>query len=419
MNSRERVNAALDHRPVDRVPIDFGAHRSSGIMAIAYARLRKALDLPDRPIRVFDVVQQLAIVDEDVLDRFGIDTVEMGRGFSKDGGDWKDWVLPDGKACLVPAWADLRQEGADWWLLNADGRKAGLQKSGSLYFDQVFWPYAEGIPGNLDGIEDAVASVMWSTATPPNTGRLGLEALAAGASSFRASTDRAIVFLFGGSFYELAQYLCGTENIMVWMALEPKKVHALLDAILDMHLRNLRALLGAVGKSVDVVLFGDDFGMQTGPQISMEMYRDFYKERERKLWGEARRLAPIRTQLHCCGGVRPILDDFIEVGLDSINPVQTNCAGMEPASLKRDFGKRMTFWGGGCDTQSVLSRGSPAEVRAHVLERLPVLAEGSGFVFQQIHNIMANVPSENVIAMFDAVAEYNGARDGSRKGGAP
>ena len=110
---------------------------------------------------------------------------------------------------------------------------------------------------------------------------------------------------------------------------------------------------------MDVVLFGDDFGMQTGPQISMEMYREFYKERQRALWGEAKRLAPIKTQLHCCGGVRPLLNDFIEAGLDSINPVQTSCAGMEPAALKRDFGKRITFWGGGCETQSCSLREVP------------------------------------------------------------
>jgi len=407
MNSRERVRAALDHKPVDKVPVDFAAHRSSGIMALAYARLVDALGLAKRPIRVFDVVQQLAVVDEDVLDRFGVDTVELGRGFSRGDADWKEWELPGGVPCLVPAWADLRKEGQDWLLYNAEGRRAGLQKSGSLYFDQIHWPYAGGIPADLSGIEEAVASVMWSTATPPNVPGIGIQALASGAAAFRSSTDRAIVFLFGGSFYELAQYLCGTENLMVWMALEPEKVHALLDAILDMHLRNLRSLLGAVGSSVDVVLFGDDFGMQTGPQISRDMYREFYKERERKLWGVAKSLAPIKTQLHCCGGVRPLLEDFIEVGLDSINPVQTNCAGMEPAALKRDFGGRLTFWGGGCDTQSVLSRGSAAEVRSHVLERLAVLEMGSGFVFQQIHNIMANVPAENIVAMFDAVAEHN------------
>jgi uroporphyrinogen decarboxylase len=410
MNSRERVKAALEHRPTDKVPVDFGAHRSSGIMAIGYARLLRYLGMPKRPIRVFDVVQQLAAVDEDVLDRFGVDTVELGRGFSRGDADWKEWRLPDGTPCLVPAWADLRQEGRDWWLYNPEGRKAGLQKSGSLYFDQAYFPYAEGIPEELSGIEGAVGSIMWSTATPPDAGRLGMEALASGAAAFRASTDRAIMFLFGGSFYELAQYLCGTENLMVWMALEPEKVHSLLDAILGMHLRNLRSMLGAVGSSVDLVLFGDDFGMQTGPQISLEMYREFFKERERALWGEAKRLAPVKTQLHCCGGVRPLLGEFIEVGLDSINPVQTNCAGMEPAGLKRDFGDRLTFWGGGCETQSVLSRGSPPEVRAHVLERLPVLEKGGGFVFQQIHNIMANVPSENIVAMFDAVAEHNRRR---------
>ena len=194
---------------------------------------------------------------------------------------------------------------------------------------------------------------------------------------------------------------------MVLMGTEPEAVNRLLDALLESHLASLRTYLGAFGKQVDIVLFGDDFGMQTGLQMSPVMYRQYFKERERRLWGEAKKLAPVRTQLHCCGGVRAILGDFIDVGLDSINPVQTNCAGMEVAGLKRDFGTGITLWGGGCDTQSVLSRGTAAEVRRHVLERLPLLMAGSGYVFQQIHNIMANVAPENIIAMFDAVAEHS------------
>ncbi len=412
MTSRERVLAALAHRPVDMVPVDFGGHRSSGIMAIGYAKLIRALGLKSRPIRVYDLIQQLAVVDDDVLDRFGVDVVEMGRGFSRSDSNWKEWVLPDGTPCLMPAWADVRQEGGDWWLFNADGRKIGVQKKGSLYFEQVYWPYSDGIPDDLSRIGDAVASMQWATPTPPDLGSTSLAELERGAREFRASTDRAIIFLFGGNFYEMAQYLCGTENLMVWMGTEPEKTHRLLDALLELHLANLRTYLGVVGSYVDIVLFGDDFGMQTGLQMSPAMYREFYKERQRKLWGEAKRLAPVRTQLHCCGGVRPILGDFIEIGLDSINPVQTNCVGMEPAGLKKDFGADITFWGGGCDTQSVLPRGSPAEVRAHVLERLPILAEGSGYVFQQIHNVMANIQAENIIAMFDAVAEFRESQRG-------
>jgi uroporphyrinogen decarboxylase len=411
MTSRERVLAALDHKPTDRVPVDFGGHRSSGIMALAYAKLVRALGLPARPIRVYDVVQQLAVIDDDVLDRLGVDVVEMGRGFGGSAADWKEWVLPDGTPCLVPSWVDLRLEGGDWWLYNSQGRRAGLQKKGSLYFEQVWWPYAEGIPQDLSGLEEAAASHQWSTATPPNLAATDLDALARGARAFRASTDRAIIFLFGGSLYELSQYLCGTENFLVWLGTEPEAVHRLLDAIVESHLAGLRRLLPVVGPFVDIVLFGDDFGMQTGLQMSPTMYREFFKERERILWGEAKRLAGIKTQLHCCGGVRDILGDFIEVGLDSINPVQTSCAGMEPAALKRDFGAGITFWGGGCDTQNVLMLASPGEVRAHVLGRLPIMDAGSGFVFQQIHNVMANVPPENVLAMFGAVAEYNRRRE--------
>lgn len=410
MTSRERVLAALDHKQTDRVPVDFGGHRSSGIMAIAYAKLVRALGLPMRPIKVYDVVQQLAAIDDDVLDRLGVDVVEMGRGFDGSPDDWKEWILPDGTPCLVPPWADLRLEDGNWWLYNRLGRKAGVQKRGSLYFEQVWWPYAEGIPDDLSGLDEAVASVQWSMATPPNLETTSLDELARGAKAFRSSTERAIIFLFGGSLYELAQYLCGTENFLVWMGTEPEAVHRLLDAILESHLADLRRLMPIVGPFVDIVLFGDDFGMQTGLQMSPTMYRHFFKERERILWGEAKRLAGIRTQLHCCGGVRDILGDLIELDLDSINPVQTSCAGMEPAGLKQDFGAGITFWGGGCDTQTVLTQATPGEVRAHVLGRLPVMEAGSGFVFQQVHNVMANVSPENILAMFSAVAEHNRRR---------
>lgn len=406
-SSRRRVLAALDRVPPDRVPVDFGGHRSSGIMAVAYRRLREYLGLPRRPPRVYDLVQQLAVIDEDVLRRFGADTIELGRGFCAEERFWKSWRLPDGGEALIPAWLDVRRSGGDWVLHAPSGRPVGVQKEGSLYFEQINWPYLEGVPDDLGGLPEAMSEVMWAQPCPPGP-ETDPGALAVGARTLRASTDRAVLFLFGGNLMEWGQFLCRNDGFHLLLAGDPARAHRLLDRLVEIHLGEMERVLPALGPFVDVVLFGDDLGMQTGPQISPAMYREFFKPRHRTLWRRAKELAPVKVMLHCCGGVRPLLDDLIDAGLDAINPVQVSCAGMDAAGLKRDFGGRICLWGGGCDTQRVLPRGSPREVRDHVLRQLEILAPGGGFVFQQVHNIMANVPPENVVAMFDAVAEFNG-----------
>jgi uroporphyrinogen decarboxylase len=171
----------------------------------------------------------------------------------------------------------------------------------------------------------------------------------------------------------------------------------------EIHLAKLENFLGSVGKFIDIILFGDDLGMQTGPQISPAMYREFFKTRHQKMWRRAKELAKVKVMLHCCGGVRELLPDLIEAGLDAINPVQVSCRGMEAEGLKRDFGEKITFWGGGCDTQNILPLGTPQDVGRHVREQVRSLCKGGGFVFQQVHNILSHVPPENVTAMFEAV----------------
>ncbi|MGB6649032.1 MAG: uroporphyrinogen decarboxylase family protein, partial [Bacteroidota bacterium] len=156
---------------------------------------------------------------------------------------------------------------------------------------------------------------------------------------------------------------------------------------------------------IDIVLFGDDLGMQTGPQMSPAMYRKFFKPRHARMWARAKELADVKVMLHCCGGVRELLPDLIEAGLDAINPVQISCRGMDASGLKRDFGETMVFWGGGCDTREVLAGGTPEDVRKHVHEQVRIMSPGGGFVFQQVHNILADVPPQNIVAMFDAVRE--------------
>jgi len=189
------------------------------------------------------------------------------------------------------------------------------------------------------------------------------------------------------------------------LAGDPARVHRFLDALVEIHLRNLERFLAAVGDSIDVILFGDDLGAQNGPQLSPAMYREYFKPRHALMWRRAKELAPVKVMLHCCGGVRQLLPDLIDAGLDAINPVQISCRGMDAAALKRDFGDRITFWGGGCDTQRILPETTPEDVARHTREQVSLLAPGGGFVFQQVHNILGNVPPENIVAMYRAVRQ--------------
>jgi uroporphyrinogen decarboxylase len=279
---------------------------------------------------------------------------------------------------------------------------------GVLYFEQAYYPFAE--QDDIEHFEDYLAEGMWTgVRSPPGPitdGLEGPELLAAGARQLRAESNRAILGLFGGNLLEMGQFYYRNDNFLLLLAADPSRAHRFLDKVVETHLRNLDTFLRAVGPHIDILLFGDDLGMQSGPQVSPRMYREFFQPRERLMWQRVKQLAPhVRIKLHCCGGVRELLDGLIEAGLEAINPVQITCRGMEPAGLKRDFGSRITFWGGGCDTREILSHATPDEVRDHVRRLLDVWRPGGGYVFQQVHNIMADVPPENVVAALDAAAE--------------
>lgn len=407
MTSRERVWAALNHQEPDRIPVDFSGHRSSGIMAMAYAKLRDFLGLEKKPIRIYDPVQQLAIVDEDVLQRFRIDTLELGRAFAGEDKYWAEWVLPDHTPCLMPVWAVPERCQDEWVIRSKSGRVLARMPDGVVYFEQAYFPFQEN--DDLDRIDEAFEECMWTAvASPPgplSAGAGGLALLSKGARRLRQQTDRAIIGLFGGNLLELGQFFYRNDNFFLLLAGEPGRAHRFLDRLVEIHLANLERFLGAVGPYIDVILFGDDLGMQTGPQISPEMYRQFFQPREKILWQRAKELANVRVMLHCCGGVRELLPGLIDAGLDAINPVQISCAGMQSAGLKDDFGGQLTFWGGGCDTREILIQGTPERVREHVRRQMDIWRPGGGYVFQQVHNIMADVPPANIVAMFDAINE--------------
>ena len=212
----------------------------------------------------------------------------------------------------------------------------------------------------------------------------------------------------GCNLFEWGTFLRRMDNFLMDLLAEPENVERLLDALMEVHLATLDKVCRAVGDVVDVCRFGDDLGTDTGPFMAPATYRELFKPRHTQLCDYVHKNSQMKTFLHSCGSIYSLLPDLIECGFDVINPVQTACYQMEPERLKAEFGKDITFWGGGADTRKTLNHGTPQAVKDDVRRRMDILAPGGGFVFNTIHNILADVPPENVVAMFEAVAEFGG-----------
>ncbi len=410
MTSRERVLAAIAHQPTDRVPIDFGGMRSTGIMSVAYNRLKAHLGL-DHDTRQYDVVQGLALPHETILDQFGVDVVDLTRAWFTRSEDWRDWKLVDGSPAKVPAWFQPEPDGAGGWLWRGDfGQIVGVMPAGQPYISQCYWPMADDCAGlsaeSLKDLSTHMGQVTWSClgCAPwhPGFDESRWAEIRETALAFRGETDRAIMCAFGGNLLEWSQFLRGFGRFLQDLAERPSDVHMLLDAITEHHLRNLDKFIDAVGDVIDIIQLGDDLGTQHGPQISPAMYREFFLPRHQAIYQRVRERSGMKVFLHSCGGLYELLPSLIEAGVEIINPVQTAARNMEPDRLKREFGKDLTFWGGGAETQSTLIHGSPDAVRREVTERVRIFGEGGGYVFNQVHNVLNDVPPENVVAMFEA-----------------
>ena len=207
---------------------------------------------------------------------------------------------------------------------------------------------------------------------------------------------------------ELGFFLRRMDNMLMDLLADHKNLSRLLDKLMELHLAGLEKKIRSLGDLVDVIRFGDDLGMTTGPFMDLDIFREFFKPRYKVLCDYVKQNSNMKIFLHSCGSIRQFIPDLIEVGFDILNPVQTNCYGMDAAELKQEFGREITFWGGGVDTASVLPSGTPETVRADVLNRCEILSRGGGFIFAPIHNILPEVPPENVIAAYKAVGEFNG-----------
>jgi len=414
MTSRERILAAIEHRQPDRVPVDLGATPSSGISAMAYGNLKRHLGLTGGHTRIYDVVQQLAQPEERLLDHFGVDVIDVGRTFNTAGHDWYDISLADGQRAQYPAWFHpVQRENGSWSARLADGTEIAHMPSGGAFFDQSLFPWVDGYPSDMAAaLPDAMGKVLWAALVHSPWDHAGEEGfwgdLRSRALALRASSDRALMIVCGCNLFEWGTFLRRMDNFLMDLFIDEANVERLLEALMDVHLATLQKVCAAVGDVCDILRFGDDLGIDSGPFMPPELYRKLFKPRHARLCDYVHKHSRMKTFLHSCGSIYKLLPDLIEAGYDVINPVQTNCIDMDPKQLKQAFGRDICFWGGGCDTRAILNRATPAQVRTHVLERLDILAPGGGFVFNTVHNILPEVPPANIVAMFEAIREFSG-----------
>lgn len=399
MNSRQRVSLAIHHQQPDRVPIDLGGTRQSGIAASTYHRLKQVLHV-DTSTRVFDIFQMLAEVERPVRERFGADVIGLYRpavSFGIRNENWKPWQLFDGTPVEMPGgFEPVVEPTGDIVLRRGSTPIARMPKDG-FYFDRL-----ETYPG--------AAHADLQTLTLPVMSDEECDFYRQQAEALYQNTDLALVAPLGPP-YELF-YGLGTGDFTSWMvtfATEAEYVAELYEKLVEVWLENLRRFVQAVGNRVQILQICDDFGTQQSPFLSVPMFRQrllpFYK---RGLdW--IHQHTPLKVMLHSDGALFPLIPSLIEMGVDILNPVQTSARGMDPARLKTEFGEQLTFWGGSLDCQQTLPFGTPEQVAQEVAAHVRTFMPGGGYVFAPVHNVQAGVPPENLVAMFDtarAVGSY-------------
>jgi len=406
MNSRERILSSIAHKQPDKVPVDLGSATVTGISGIAYNKLKEKLGI-NTSTRIFDVVQQLAVIDPEIIDLFEVDATDLSRIFMDDL-KWYPVTLGDGSEAEYPEWYKPEKDTDESFVMrDREGNVMSRMPKDGRSFDQMIFPWEEGYPDDFNSLGEAFSSISWMAHSHSKYINIDSETLRERTLKLRESTDRAIVMSGGAKLLELGFFLRRMDNFLMDLLADPKNLVKLLDKLVDLHLAGLEKKIGAVGDLVDVIRFGDDLGMTTGPLMAIDVFKKYFKPRYKVLCDYVKQNSEMKIFLHSCGSIRQYIPDLIEVGFDIINPVQTNCEGMNPAELKNEFGKDITFWGGGVDTASVLPGDTPEKVRAHVLNRCEILSRDGGFVFAPIHNIMPEVPPDNVIAAYEAVKEFN------------
>lgn len=412
MTSRERILATINHREPDHVPIDMGATPSSGISAIAYSNLLAHLKM-DLPVQIYDVVQQLAQPDMTVIDMFGVDVLDIGRTFNEKPSDWAPVTMANGAPAFYPRWfkPHLMPDGS-YQTYDNDGKTIlSRMPVGATFFDQTYFPYVDGYPDSYDSLDAEMGRIMWARDVHSPWDHAAEDdfwlQLRERTLKLRQNTDKALLVVCGCNLFEWGTFLRRMDNFLMDLMCDHYNVEKLLDQLLIRHLATLEKVCKSVGDIVDIIRFGDDLGMTQGPFMEPDVYKTLFKPRHKILCDYVKSNSKMHTFIHSCGSISLLMPDLIEAGIEIFNPVQTNSYNMDPAFLKREFGNDCTFWGGGIETVGTLNIGTPSKIKEQVTERLEIFSKGGGFVFNTVHNILPDVPPQNIVAMFDAVKEFN------------
>lgn len=414
--SRQLVLDAVAHRQPARVPVDFGATAVTGVHVSCVAALREYYGLEKGPVKVHEPYQMLGLIENDLQQAMGIDTQGLyrrGTMFGYRNENWKEWSF-NGLEVLVGGGFETSTDEKGDTLIYPEGDRtaapSGRMPKGGQFFDTIVRQkhFDENRLNPEDNCEE------FSEITDAEVAEIAADARAARA------TGRAVVAGLGGTaFGDIALVPApgmkdprGIRDVAEWyMSTRSRQeyIHAVFRRQCEMGLKNLERIRAAAGELIDVVfLCGTDFGTQTSSFCSVATFRELWLPYYREICGWMHRNTNWKCFKHSCGSVERFIESMIEAGFDILNPVQCSAAGMEAGGLKAKYGERITFWGGGVDTQKTLPFGTPGEVREQVLRRCEVFAKNGGFVFNSIHNIQAGTPVGNIVAMLDAVKEFNG-----------
>lgn len=399
MTSRERVLAAIRHQEPDRVPLDLGGCDSSGIHVVACKALREFLGLGAGRLRVFDPAEQLAAVEPDLIKKLSVDAAAIQQWPKT----WEAGPVMGGFTAEWPAgWKRETLSDGTEIVRDRQGNIAGRRPTSSCYFEFRTYPLA-----GVQAISELKAHrKVFENFDLPFYADETLKDLAVRARTLYRDTDLFLVGNFSVHVFAAGQWLRGDDQFLVDLLLAPALAEAIMEQLVDVYIERFNRWWAAVGPYIQTVQVNDDLGMQQGPTISPELYRRMIKPHHQRLFSHLKKKSGLPLFLHSCGSVIKLIPDLIEAGVDILNPVQLSAADMDPARLKREFGRDLVFWGGGCDTQRVLPFGRPEEVEAEVKRRIDTLAPGGGFVFTQVHNIQPDVPVRNIETLFKTALTY-------------
>ncbi|MFH1195109.1 MAG: uroporphyrinogen decarboxylase family protein [bacterium] len=418
MTSRERVATSLNHKEPDKVPFDIGSSHVTGMQVSTVYKLRQALglDTPGTPVKIIEPYQMLGEIAPDLMKAIGIDTIGLfGKTnmFGFENKNWKEWTHFDGTPVLVAEDFNTEPDENGDLLMYPEGDRSappsGRMPNGGFYFDAII---------RQDPIDDSTLKIEDNLQEFGPITDEELEYFKVEADRLYTQTDKAIIASFGGTaFGDIAlvpvpweKYPTGIRDVQEWYMstlMRRDFVYAVFEKQCEIGIKNLEKIYSVVGDKVSAVFItGTDFGTQCGPFIAPEAYRDLYQPFHKEVNNWIHKNTGWKSFIHSCGSVYQLIPDFIDSGFDILNPVQCSAAEMNPSRLKKEFGDKISFWGGGIDTQKTLPFGTPDEVREEVKSRIETFGPGGGFVFNSIHNIQALIPIENLMAMVETLNKY-------------